>query len=88
MGKRFNVHEIGANELARWRADPQRTTYVLDVRTPEEFNEGHIEGSVSAPGGQLVQATDEYVATRNARLVLVDDNGVRATMTAGPTQWC
>lgn len=82
VGKRFNVHEIGANELARWRADPQRTTYVLDVRTPEEFNEGHIEGSVSAPGGQLVQATDEYVATRNARLVLVDDNGVRATMTA------
>ena len=38
--------------------------------------------SVSAPGGQLVQATDRYVGTLGARLVLIDDDGVRATMTA------
>jgi rhodanese-related sulfurtransferase len=30
----------------------------------------------------LVQATDAYMATRNARIVLVDDDGVRAVMTA------
>ena len=82
VGQRFGVREITAEQLDRWRADESRTTYVLDVRTPEEFADGHIEGSSSAPGGQLVQATDEYVATRNARLVLVDDTGVRATMTA------
>jgi len=29
-----------------------------------------------------VQATDEYIAVRNARLVLVDDAEIRATMTA------
>jgi hypothetical protein len=29
-----------------------------------------------------VQATDEYAATRHARLVLIDSDGVRATMTA------
>jgi len=79
---RFGVREISADELAAWQADGERTTYLLDVRTPEEFNEGHLDASLSAPGGQLVQATDEYVSTRNARLVLVDDNGVRATMTA------
>ena len=36
----------------------------------------------SAPGGQLVQETDCHIATWGARVVLVDDNGVRATMTA------
>ncbi|KAG1649143.1 hypothetical protein GQR58_029274 [Nymphon striatum] len=82
VAKRFNVNEISPAELAAWQRDASRTTYLLDVRTPEEFSAGHIAGSVSAPGGQLVQATDEYVATQNARLVLVDDNGVRATMTA------
>ncbi|MEJ2328156.1 MAG: hypothetical protein P8Y25_15710 [Chromatiaceae bacterium] len=30
------------------------------------------------PGGQLIQATDEYMATRNARVVLVDGEKVRA----------
>lgn len=82
VAARFGVQEITVDTLAEWQADPERTTYVLDVRTPEEYRQGHIEQSQSAPGGQLVQATDEYVATQNARLVLVDDNGVRATMTA------
>jgi rhodanese-related sulfurtransferase len=69
--------------LRRWRAEAdRRTTYVLDVRTPEEFAAGHLPGSVSAPGGQLVQAIDRCVGTRGARLVLVDDTGTRAIMTA------
>ncbi len=82
VGKRFAVAEINVATLDEWQADPDRTTYLLDVRTDAEFEAGHLAGSAHAPGGQLVQATDEYVATRNARLVLVDDNGVRATMTA------
>jgi rhodanese-related sulfurtransferase len=69
--------------LAAWRAEAdRRTLYVLDVRTPEEFRAGHLSGARLAPGGQLVQETDAHIATWNARVVLVDDNGVRATMTA------
>ncbi len=82
VGMRFGVKAIDHDELATWQEDAERTTYVLDVRTPEEFSSGHVPGSRNAPGGQLVQATDEYVGTQNARLVLVDDDGVRATMTA------
>jgi rhodanese-related sulfurtransferase len=59
-----------------------RTLYRLDVRTPEEYEAGHAAGFASAPGGQLVQATDEWVAVRGARLVLFDDDGVRARMAA------
>ena len=61
---------------------PDRTTYVFDVRHPHEFEAGHLRGSRSAPGGQLVQATDRYAAVRGARIYLVDDTGVRAAMTA------
>ena len=59
-----------------------RTLYCLDVRTPEEYAAGHPMGFVSAPGGQLVQATDEWIGVRGARLVLFDDDGVRARMAA------
>lgn len=41
-----------------------------------------MAGFSSAPGGQLVQETDFFVAVRGARLVLLDDDGVRARMTA------
>lgn len=82
VAERFGVEEISPAQLAEWQAEATRTTYLLDVRTPDEFRDGHLPGSHNAPGGQLVQATDEYVATQNAQLVLVDDNGVRATMTA------
>jgi len=82
VGQRFGVRQVSIDEVEAWAADTARTTYLLDVRTPEEFEAGHLDGSRNAPGGQLVQATDEYVATLGARLVLIDDNEVRATMTA------
>lgn len=82
VAQRFGVRRCNWDQGAQWRADPARTLYMLDVRTPEEFEAGHVQGTRSAPGGQLVQSTDEYVAVRNARLVLIDDTLVRATMTA------
>jgi rhodanese-related sulfurtransferase len=80
-------HKVGLVDRATveaWRADASRTLYLLDVRDPAEFAAGHLPGSRSAPGGQLVQATDGWIAVRNARVVLIDDTGVRARMAA---QW-
>ncbi len=64
------------------RESAERTLYLLDVRTPAEYEAGHLRGARSAPGGQLVQETDYHLATWGARVVLLDDNGVRASMTA------
>jgi rhodanese-related sulfurtransferase len=82
LAVRFRINRIDHATLVAWRAQTDRTTHVLDVRTPAEFVAGHLPGSVSAQGGQLVQALDRWVGTRGARLVLVDDTGVRANVTA------
>jgi rhodanese-related sulfurtransferase len=83
VAERSSISRIDKAMLATWRAEAdKRTLYVLDVRTPEEYQAGHLAGVRSAPGGQLVQETDAHIATWNARVVLVDDNGVRATITA------
>ena len=82
VAERFGVQTVQRATVEEWRQAADRTTYLLDVRSPDEYTEGHLPGFRNAPGGQLVQATDEYVAVRNARLVLADDEGVRATMTA------
>ncbi|WP_193170865.1 rhodanese-like domain-containing protein [Nisaea nitritireducens] len=80
---RFGVRRADANMLQGWRSESaDRTLYVLDVRTIEEFEAGHIAGSRHAPGGQLVQSTDSFMATHRARVVLVDPEFVRAEMSA------
>jgi rhodanese-related sulfurtransferase len=81
--ERFGVRRITMEGLEAWRTEAdERTLYLLDVRAPEEFEAGHLPGSRSAPGGQLVQASDEYLGVLGARIVLIDDTGVRAAMTA------
>lgn len=81
--EKVGVRVIDRSTLDRYVAERgRRTLHLLDVRTPEEHAAGHPKGFQSAPGGQLVQATDEWVAVRGARLVLYDDDGVRARMTA------
>jgi len=82
VAKRFGVQFCNSQQISTWRKDGARTLYVLDVRTREEFERSHVAGSRHAPGGQLVQAADEYVGVRNARVVLVDPDLVRAIMTA------
>ena len=82
VARRFGIRRLDRAGLSRLAADRDRTLYVFDVRSPEEYARGHLHGAISAPGGQLVQSTDSYMATRNARVVLVDSEGVRAVMTA------
>ena len=82
VAARFDVRFANPTQVKTFQVDAGRTVYLLDVRTREEFEQGHVAGSRHAPGGQLVQASDEYVAVRNARVVLIDPERVRAVMTA------
>ena len=79
---RAGVARVDAQTVNQWLSEAHRTTYVFDVRTPEEFAQGHWPGALSAPGGQLVQETDHFIGVRGARVVLYDDDGVRASMAA------
>jgi len=79
---RSGVRAIDEAALTAMEADSSRSLYVLDVRDPVEYRAGTRPGAISAPGGQLVQATDTWIGVRGARIVLIDDDGVRARMSA------
>ena len=69
-------------DVLRWQAQQGRTTYFFDVRDPAEYEAGHLPGFRSVAGGQLVQETEMVAPVRGARLVLVDNLGTRADMSA------
>jgi rhodanese-related sulfurtransferase len=83
VADRFGVTTIDETMLAKFKDEKEsRSLYIIDVRTPDEFRNGHRPDSLHAWGVQLVQSADKYVATRNSRILLVDNYLVRALMTA------
>lgn len=85
VAQRAGVQRLDEEALAAFEADAaagRRTLYRFDIRTRAEYEAGHLPGWRWAPGGQLVQAMDEYAGTRHARVVLADWDGVRALTTA------
>lgn len=82
LADRAGVRRLDLDALAALRADATRTTYLFDVRDPAEYRDGRLPGFRSAPGGQLVQETEQFAPVRGARIVLADSDGVRANLTA------
>lgn len=82
LAERFQVIEIDHDALAQLIAQDQFTIYRFDVRSRDEYASGHLPGFISAPGGHLIHKFDAHVGTRNAIVVLADNDGIRATMTA------
>jgi rhodanese-related sulfurtransferase len=77
------IRFLAPGEVQRlWERRQQENVVILDVRTAQEYEAGHVAGAVWAPGGQAVQATDEYIAVRAASIVLVCDGLVRSVLTA------
>lgn len=82
LAERFDVPFVDADTVRAWAQDSDRSLFLCDVRTPEEFKAGTLAGAQLTPGGQLMQAADQYVGVRHARLVLFDGDDVRAAVVA------
>jgi rhodanese-related sulfurtransferase len=79
---RAGVRHIGVSDARARSAQIDRTLYRFDVRDAEEYSNGHLPGFRHYAGGQLVQEIDMAAPVRGARILLTDDRGVRADMTA------
>jgi rhodanese-related sulfurtransferase len=79
---RAGVRHLGARVAATLAAETSRTLYRFDVREAEEYTAGHLAGFRHYPGGQLVQEIDMAAPVRGARILLTDDESIRADMTA------
>jgi rhodanese-related sulfurtransferase len=79
---RAGVRHVRPEEAMALERQASRTLYRFDVRDAEEYAAGHLAGFRNSPGGQLVQEIDMAAPVRGARILLTDNMGVRADMTA------
>jgi rhodanese-related sulfurtransferase len=79
----FQVPLISDSEVKRRREGTgDRTFLLIDVRSREEYEAGHLAASIWIAGGDLIGMTQDHMATRNADLCLVDDGKGRAEIVA------
>jgi rhodanese-related sulfurtransferase len=69
--------EIATAELAE-RLEAGEALVLLDVRTPGEFHQGHIEGAINIPVYSLDQRLDELEEFRDRTVVAYCEVGPRA----------
>jgi rhodanese-related sulfurtransferase len=84
LATQYNLAYLEPDELEGWRLKNQnRTCYVIDVRSREDYLANHHPDAIHIPGGELVGMTQDHIATYNARLCLLGDTySARAEITA------
>lgn len=78
LSERFALATLDRETAQSWLDASDRTTYLLDVRSAAEYERDGVPAAEHAPGGQLLQATDQTIGVRRARVLLVDHDEVRA----------
>lgn len=69
--------EISAAE-ARSNIQSGKYDYIIDVRTQKEWDEEHLENTISIPIGDLVSELPKKVPNKDARILFVCKKGIRA----------
>jgi phage shock protein E len=59
------------------------TAIILDVRTPEEFAQGHVPGARNIPVQELVQRYTELGNDKSAPIILYCRSGARSALATG-----
>ncbi|MCK6694778.1 MAG: rhodanese-like domain-containing protein, partial [Thermoanaerobaculia bacterium] len=67
---------------ADFKALAQNGAIILDVRTPEEFNSGHVEGALNIPV-QILQGKIADLKKKGKPIIAVCRSGARSGMAVG-----
>ncbi len=62
--------------------DKDSTITILDVRTEEEFNTGHIDGAILIPDTDILEKAEETLTDKSATILVYCRSGRRSALAA------
>ena len=77
-GNSKNVYEQITPAEAKALMDSEDGYIILDVRTPEEFAEGHIEGAILIPDHEIGEKAENVLTNKNQLILVYCRSGRRS----------
>ena len=74
-------------EQAKQLMDTQNNYVILDVRTEEEYNEGHIPGAILIPDYEIVERAEKELVDKNQLILVYCRSGRRSKLAAERLAW-
>lgn len=74
-------HKISAEE-AKQKIEENSGMIIVDVRTPEEYAQEHIEGAINIPNEAITDKEPEQLPDKDARILVYCRSGVRSKQAA------
>ena len=51
---------------------------LIDVRSPQEYNEGHLDNSILLPEYEILKKIEDIIPNKNTRIILYCSSGTRS----------
>lgn len=79
------VSQIEPQQLIK-QIQNEKLLIIIDVRTEDEYTQGHIKGAINIPYDQLRQYQDKIMAYKDQQVILYCRSGSRAEIAASTLQ--
>lgn len=76
-----DYNKISGKE-AKEMMDNDSTITILDVRTEEEYNAGHIEGAILLPDSEILEKAEATLTDKSATILIYCRSGRRSALAA------
>lgn len=77
--KKFN-RKIDANDITIEQIEEleKQGTIIIDVRSPQEFEEGHLKNAICIPDYEIMQKIEEVVPDKEQTIIVYCSSGYRS----------
>ena len=73
--REIDEKDIGLEDLKKLQ---EEGTMIIDVRSPQEYKEGHIDGAISIPEYEIKRKIENIISDKNKNIVVYCSSGGRS----------